>query len=505
MTQDSSTASHPRLGHQMVSGTLWMVAMRWVIRLIGLVNTAIIARMLVPEDFGVVALAMIVVDLLVTITDGDIEMALVRSTDARRSLNDTGWTLKIIAALLTFCALWGLAPWVADYFGDARIATVVRIAALRPLILGFENIEVVEFRRSLRFSAEFRYLVIQRLGTFVAGLGLVFALHDYLALAWALPLSAVITVGLSFWIVPSHPRLSLAHWRELWLFSRWQMLFNSARLVGERCDQFIISRLASLVDTGVYVVGFDLALMPSREIMLPAGRALLPAYAKLAHNPDEMRASFRTVLGFAAIIAAAAGVGMSLVSEDAVYLILGRQWSTAVPFVQWLGIFGALEGMWLMLDPFLIAARHERALAVSNLAFSVFTIPVVALSAALFGISAIPVGRIGVMAVILGAVFARMIQWKWISLRNLLKVLWRPVLSALLMACAVHAGHRAVFSSQLPSLFADMAVGGTSYSASLLGLWYLSGRPEGAERILTEQFAERFHSLVRAWKQRRQR
>lgn len=460
--------------------------MRWLIRVIGLVNTAIIARILVPEDFGIVALAMIVVDLLITVTDGDIEMALVRSPDGGPDRNNTGWTLKIIAALITFAVLWLLAPLISGHFGDDRIATVIRIAALRPLILGTENIGVVEFRRSLNFSAEFRYLVMQRLGTFFAALGLVFALRSYLALAWAMPVSAMMTVALSYWIVPGRPRLSLTHWRELWRFSRWQMLFNSARLAGERCDSLIISRLAGLSDTGVYVVGFDLALMPSREIMLPAGRALMPAYAKLADNPDELRASFRAVLSFGAIIAAAVGVGMSSVAEDAVALVLGQQWGAAVPFVRWLGIFGALEGLWLMLDPLLIAARHERTLAVSNLAFTALTIPAVAAAGILIGIGAIPASRIAVMAAVLGGVFLRMVQWKWISGRNLIAGLWRPAVSALAMAAAVHFLHGTIFTSHLTSLLVDIVTGAVTYAASLAALWWLSGRPDGAERILAE-------------------
>ena len=87
------------VSRKMVSGTLWMVSMRWTIRLIGLVNTAIIARLLIPADFGLVALAMIAVDLVITITDGDIEMALIRLPDTHQDRQHTGWTLKIVAGL----------------------------------------------------------------------------------------------------------------------------------------------------------------------------------------------------------------------------------------------------------------------------------------------------------------------------------------------------------------------------------------------------------------------
>jgi len=473
------------IGRKMVSGTLWMVSMRWTIRLIGLINTAIIARLLIPTDFGLIALAMVAVDLIITITDGDIEMALVRSATADPEFQRTGWTLKILAGIATCATIMAIAPLVAGHFGDQRIVTILEIASLRPLILGFENIAVVEFRRGLRFATEFRYLVAQRLVTFVIGLSLVLAFRDYLALAWSMPASALVTVALSFIVAPGRPRLGLKHWREFWRFSRWQMIFNSTRLVGERCDQIIIGRLGTLDDTGVYVVGFDLAMMPTREIMLPAGRALMPAYAKIAHDPKELAASFHTVLGFAAIIACATGVGISSIAENAVFLVLGDQWGRAVPFVRWLGIFGALEGMWLMLDPFLIATRHERALAIANLAFAAITVPAVAVAARLIGIEAIPFARIAVMTVVLGGVFLRLLSWEWISPSSMARALWRPMAAALAMAVAIHLLQRAGIPARPLAMAADMAVGGSTYLAVLFALWHLSGRPDGAERDLT--------------------
>jgi O-antigen/teichoic acid export membrane protein len=474
----------------MARGALWMVTMRWLIRLIGLVNTAIIARLLVPEDFGLVALAMIAVDLAITLTDGDIDMALVRSRDDGRDLTDTGWTLKIAAGLLTGGALVLAAPLVADYFDDQRLVLIVRIAALKPILLGFENIGVIEFRRSLQFSREFSYLILQRLITFVIGLGLVFALRDYVALALAGPTAALVTLGLSYVVVRTRPRLGLGRWRELWAFSRWQLLFNGSRLIGERCDQFVIGHLAGFADTGLYAVGFDLAMMPTREIMLPAGRALMPAYATIADDHDQMKGAFAMVLQVAALIATSVGVGMSCVADDAVALLLGGQWANAAPFVRWLGLFGALEGVWLMLDPYLIAARHERTLALANLGFTLAMLPALLLTAQGFGIQLIPLCRILVMGGCLVAVLARIVTWKWISPGRLVDAVWRPIAAAGAMAAAVHGLQSASpIDTAAIGLARDVCLGAAVYVATLSLLWLLCGKPKGIEDTLASAAA----------------
>lgn len=483
------------IGRTMARGALWMVAMRWAIRLIGLINTAIIARLLSPTDFGLVALAMIAVDLIVTMTDGDIEMALIRAPEAPAGLLHTGWTLKVMAGIIVWAMVTALAGPVAASFGDERIAQILRIAALRPLILGFESIGIIQFRRTLRFAAEFRYLVAQRLLTFLSGIALVLAFRDYTALAWSMPVSALVAVGLSYLVAPGMPKPSLRCWRQFWHFSRWQMLFNTARLVGERCDPLVISRVGSVAETGIYVVGFDLAMMPAREIMLPAGRALMPAYARIAHDPKALAASFHGVLGFAAIIAGATGAGMSAIAEPAVLLLLGEPWRAAIPFVRWLGIFAALEGLWLMLDPVLIASGRERILAISNLAFAGLTVPAITVAALLLGTEAIPAARIAVMLVVLAGILGRILAWRWITPTAMAAALWRPVGAALGMSAAIAWLHPLINpSSPIAAIVLDIAIGAVSYPVVLLALWRLSGGGDGAERTLVDlAFARRNH------------
>jgi O-antigen/teichoic acid export membrane protein len=484
METDERDADFPAMSRHMARGALWMIAMRWLLKLIGLVNIVIIARVLTPDDLGLVAMATILVDFITTLSDGDVDMALVRSSGAGTDHYDTGWTVKIIAGLATCLMLWLCAPLAATYFNDERVRLVVEITSLRAAILGFENIGTVDFRRHLRFSGEFAYTVSQRLLTFVLVLALVFSLRNYLALAWAAPASAVVTVALSYRLVGYRPRLSLRHFRRLWTFSQWQILFNVARLVNERCDQFIIGGMGRSADVGNYYMAFDIAMMPTREIMLPAGRALLPTYAKLTHDGGELATAFRSVLGFAAIVSLAMGVGISTVAEDLTFVILGDKWAAAIPFFRLLGLFGALEGLWLMLDPYLIARHQERMLAIVNLTFACLIVPTVAVLAHTAGIGSIPVGRIGVMGLVLAGVFAAMLVRRWLTPPALVGVLWRPVIAVTLMALAIDAFHTAQAVHRVLSLAHDVSLGAVVFTAALLILWRLAGRPEGAESAL---------------------
>ncbi|MBC7951772.1 MAG: oligosaccharide flippase family protein [Rhodospirillaceae bacterium] len=461
----------------LVTGAAWMVGMRWVLKLIGLVNTAILARVLTPEDFGVMAMAMVMIELAMVLTDGDFEMAVVRRHHAERELYDSAWTARLLAGAASAVLLVLCAAPAGLMFDDPRVTVVVAIGALRPLIAGLENIGTVDFRRNLDFAGEFRYVVMQRFLSLFAGLSLVFTLADYRALAWSAPASAMVTVALSYWVSPYRPRLGFKRMGELSSFSRWLVLFNCSRMLSERVDQFLIGRLSGAAAAGGYYVAFDIATMPTRELMLPAGRALLPNFARMAHDPVRLGEGFASVLGCAAILCCAVGPGIALVAEDLLLVFLGERWVHMAPVFQLLALFATLEGIWLMLDPLMIATGRERTLATANMVFTALLVPVVAVTAYVGGMEWIPVGRIAVMAIMLLAVGWRVVSW-----RALLDALWRPVMAASFMAAAVIATRLEL--APFLSLIWSVGVGAVTFPLVLGGLWLMAGRPDGAERML---------------------
>ena len=212
--------------HSIAQGATWMVAMRWTIRSIGLLNTIILARVLTPQDFGLVAMATVVIGLLDAVTSVNVDLPLIRNRAVKRCHYDSAWTLQVLSGWVK-CGLYlGIAPFLVKYYGDPRVGTVACIIALRPAIEGFENIGQVDFRRDLRFDKEFRYWVYRRLLTFVLTIGIALWLRNYLALAIAAPISAAVTVFLSYVMSRYRPRFATRHLREIWTFSKWWMVLG---------------------------------------------------------------------------------------------------------------------------------------------------------------------------------------------------------------------------------------------------------------------------------------
>lgn len=472
------------VGQHMARGAAWMIGMRWFLRSIGMINTVILARLLTPDDFGVVAMSMIVMNFLVALSDTNVEIALLRNPDAGRDHYNSAWTVKLMLGAGVSLVLFLVAPIVADFYNEPRVTLVIRIIAIQATLVGLENIGVVDFRRTLNFAKEFRYWAYRRLSAFAFGLILVLTIRDYTALALSTPVAGLCALALSYMMSPYRPRLCLKYARELWTFSRWLIIDHTTRFLSQRMDEIVIGRISDSATVGQYFMASDVSGMPTREVVMPAGRALIPTFSKLAHVPDESREAFKRVLGLIGLICFSAGFGLSAVATDLVVILLGHQWVGAVPFFQWLAIFAALEGLVLGIRPYFMVQNGERVYALANIGFVLVLAPCVIYAGVYWSIEDIAATRTGVMALMVVAMMILVTKLGYIRKRDIISSLWRPVVAGVTMYASVYALHGKFFDVQWWSLLFDVAVGMTVFPTVIVALWWIAGRPAAAESLI---------------------
>jgi len=112
------------------------------------------------------------------------------------------------------------------------------------------------------------------------------------ALAVGVLMSTCITVAISYKMHPFRPKLALSAWRELWRFSGWMLFSNVTMYAGNRGYDFIIGRVGGAASLGLYTVAYELANLPTTEIVTPATRAIFPGFAKIANDSEQLRHTF---------------------------------------------------------------------------------------------------------------------------------------------------------------------------------------------------------------------
>ncbi|MCC6467031.1 MAG: lipopolysaccharide biosynthesis protein [Alphaproteobacteria bacterium] len=486
---ESETTQDPKpqavsIQREILIGTAWVAAARWGIRGLGVISTIVLARLLVPADFGLVALATMVAGMISIFGEVGLLLHLIRERDPDRTHFDTVWTLRLLLGGGLGLVIFLAAPFAADWFGDPRLDPVLRVLALPPLLQGSQNTGIAWFRKNLDFARDFRFLVAQKIAAFAVTLSLAPVFWNYWALVAGIVAGNVMGLVMSFAMHPFRPRFDLSRTRAVWSFSTWTLAHHLVDFLSRQVDTLILGRYKTSTEVGLYTVAYDLAASPIIELALPASRVLFPAFAKIVDDRAEMTRVFARVVAGMAILGMALGPGVALVARDAVAVLLGAAWTAAVPLVEILAITGVIYALWQPIFPLLTALSRPKVSAYLTLAQVVLLVAAMLPAIHYYDLAAFAIARVLAMAAALVMTIAVFMRITGIALGTVTASLWRPTLAAIVMAGAVVATQRVMPDIAALRLVASIAIGGVAYVASLAGLWYLAGRPSTIEADL---------------------
>jgi O-antigen/teichoic acid export membrane protein len=482
---------------EIARGAAWMVLFRLFDRSVGVVSTTVLARLLLPADFGLVAMAMSVIAIIELATAFSFEVALIQKPDPRREHFDTAWTLNILLAAGCAVVTAALSLPAASFYGDPRLVPVILAISGAWLVSGFENVGTVNFRRSMDFSSEFRFMAAKRVIAFVVTIVAAVVFRSYWALVIGMATGRLTGVLLSYVMQPFRPRLSLECTRELFSFSGWILANNMASVVLTRVPHFFVGRVFGAQTLGAYTVGSEIANLAHTELVAPINRAMFPGYARLVKEPENFRRVCIDATGVILLVVFPVSVGIALLAEPLVRVLLGAQWSQTVPIIQILAFSGAVSALtsnniaaYLALGrPHLVTVILLARLGLfASLAFAF------AGSAQVLGVAyADLVAALGSLLVSLPILFAAL------KLRALdyLAALWRPLGASALMGACLYGVLRGLrtdesFSGAVFQLAVGIPSGAVTYLAFLWLLWLAAHRPESVEK----QIAVRLYGIA---------
>ena len=468
-----------------VKGTAWLVAARWLVRGIGFVSTIILARLLVPADFGLVALATMLTGLIGVLGETGLMYFLIREQNPDRSHFDTVWTLQILVGAGLTVAVLVLAPLFQHWFDKPDLALTMQLLSLTLLLQGAHNPGVVWFRKNMEFGRDFLTILFPKIAGFVTTLSLAFYWRSHWAMVIGILASNLTFFAQSFAMHPFRPRFSLARARDVWSFSIWSLIHAIFEYLAEQIDTLILGRFKSSRAVGLYHVAYDVAGSPLVELSQPLSRVLMPAYVKIQDDAAELARVFNRVFAGVALLAFAIGTGAALVAEDAVLVILGPQWVESAPLMQILAPSCGAFALIFPLYTFLISMGRPKLAAYITIVQVILLAAVLTPLAMHYDLREVALGRLAIVGLLLVgslAIFARVAH---LSAGTILASLWRPALAALAMFAVVAAvEHAAADWTALPRLLASIASGAATFVATVLDAWAAAGRPDSIERAL---------------------
>ena len=428
------------LDRKLVRGSAWLALSYGGSQLVSLVVTAVLAHLIFPSDFGVVALAMIVIAALTPVQESGLDTALIYKRSNIERAAGTALVANVVVAFCLYGVMYVLAPYLADAFGSPRLTGVLRVLMLMVVISAPGLVPGAMIERELLFGSRAKGELsgaVMRAATAiplaVAGFGV-----------WSLvagQLAGQFVQTVLYWrVTPFRPSPFAFDFEMLRLLSRYGRHVTAGNVVSfvdQNVDTATVGGLLGAADVGFYSLAWRLANFPATGIGYVIGRVMLPAYSTLQDDRAAFRAAFLTNVRRVALVSLPVAVAIIVTARPLVVGIFGSRWAPAVPPLQLLGVFGLARSFTGTTGPVFQAAGRPQ------LVFYLNVLHLAALCAALFTL--IPLGGIrgAAAAVTLAMTVAFLPAW-YLALRilelplsRLLRHIRRPAICSLPLAAAL--------------------------------------------------------------------
>jgi len=470
-----------------ITGASFMVLLRLSFRLVGIVSTLILVRLLSPSDFGLFGLVVGASGMLDTLSQLSLELALLRMPRPTKAHYDTAWTLGLVRAFLFGLMLAACASLLADFVHDTRLQAICYALSLIIFLQGFENIDLVEYQREFRYNKVFIYQFAGKLAGFFACMAAAFLLRNYWALVIGTAAQRLLVIPLGYMMRPYRPRFDLSEWRMFFHFSKWLMVTNTLWVVDSSLIMFVLGRIVGASGIGLYQIANQIGSLPASEIAAPIRDPAAAGYARASGSPDLMRQSFLENLGLLVAVVMPLSFGIAVMADPVTHIFLGEKWLAATPLVAYCALFALFDTIAHFPGALYIVIDRQKAL-IGVLAITlIIRVPAVIVAASLYGMT-------GTMIALTGSAFLNMFIWNGaipatikLRLSDFLRITWRSILSTAVMVAAVYLMMIALpVSAYFPALLRFVAIvvaGGAVLLAVQFSLWMMSGRPHSAESM----------------------
>jgi O-antigen/teichoic acid export membrane protein len=334
-----------RLESRAGRAVLWQAGRLAGTKLIFLARMLLLARLLTPEDFGLMAIAVVGVELMLTFTEFGMIPALVQRPAADRREYDLAWTVGVLRALGVAAAVFVAAPAVAEFFAEPRAVPLLRLMAVRPLLEAVASIRVAVLVRELNFRGLAFLQLPDAIVNAVVSVALAPAFGVWALAAGSLAGKATYLV-ISYVVAPYAPRFALdgPSARPLITFGRWILAVGIVSFVGRSLLQAAISRRAGTAELGLYTLAARLAFLPSEVASDVVGAVAFPLYVQLREDARRVSRAFRVVFTGLLAVVLPATVVLVVLAPSLAADVLGPRWTGTATPIRVLAVAG-LVGM----------------------------------------------------------------------------------------------------------------------------------------------------------------
>jgi O-antigen/teichoic acid export membrane protein len=335
------TAPPGELAASAARGTLWTYWTFGASKLVVFIITIVLARLLSPDDFGLVAIGLVLITYLDTISDfGVVDAFIYHNQDVERAAGVT-LTINVGAGVITTLLAFLAAPWVAAFFHEPRATLIIQALALTFVIESVGATYEAQLKKQMKFSRRSWPELTKMIVRGVISIGMALTGFGVWSLVWGQLLGRLVATWMyghaASWNI--RPRFDWEMCRSLVRYGSNLVLLEILSTLDKDIDYVFVGQRLFSEQLGYYTMAYripDLVILGFCYIL---SSVLFPAFTKLQNDAEGLRRGFLMVSRYIALITVPVGVGLALVAADFVNVFYTAKWAPAIPVMRLLALY----------------------------------------------------------------------------------------------------------------------------------------------------------------------
>ncbi len=345
------------LKEKMIKSYLWLGSTKLVGQTFSWVVTIVLARLLTPEDYGLVAMSAVLISLFASINEFGLGSAVIQKSDVSDEEINTVFWFCLLGGIGFYLVLFLIAPWVSSFFDEQALLEIVRLLGFTLIISSLGIVPLNMLKKKVWFHKIAKCDLIAAVTAGICSLTLALLGWGVWALVWGTLTLTTIQCILYWYFFPwvGYGRIS---WIKSSNLIRFGAYVTGSRLLyywNNSVDSFIIGKLLGAQFLGYYSMAMQIAMIPVEKISALINQINFPVYSELKHNKEHSKHYLLRQTRFISFLSFPVFGGLAAIAPYAVTMILGAKWQPITLPLQLLCILGLVRSIGVLIPPLLNA------------------------------------------------------------------------------------------------------------------------------------------------------
>lgn len=327
------------LKKQAIAGIKWTFVQQFSVQIINFAVQIILARLLMPEMFGLVAMVVVFISIGQALMDGGMTSSLIRTKNPDQLDYSTVFITNIIMSLGVYGVIFIAAPYIALFYNQEILTNIIRILSLTFVIRALVAVHMAKLTKEMNFKLQMKLQIPSTIMAGIVGISMAYQGYGVWSLVWLNLIQAISFTVQTLMFMKWRPSLIFNFERfkyhfnfgyKLTLASLIDVIFNDAYRI-------VIGKFYSPAAVGFFHQAETLRLFPVQQISTVVGKVTYPLFAKM-NDDDALKFAYKITMKLVLVLIVPLMLGLILMAEEVFRFLFGEKWLPAVPYFQILAL-----------------------------------------------------------------------------------------------------------------------------------------------------------------------